>query len=127
MEISRKIKGFSEKSKVPNVVAAIDRSHIPIKVPKENHKDYFKRKHFYSYLVQEIVDSSRLFLYVATGCPRSLHDSRILRLSNVYWAAEKRGYSPGTYPGFRRNRNSPPCGGRLSIPIKDLASTSDER
>ena len=66
-EISRKIEGFTEKSKVPNVVAAIDGSHIPIKTPKENHEDYFNRKHFYSYLVQGIVDSSGLFLSVATG------------------------------------------------------------
>ena len=87
-EISRKIEGFSEKSKVPNVVAAIDGSHIPIKAPKENHEDYFNRKHFYSYLVEGIVDSSGLFLSVATGFPGSLHDSRTLRLSDVYWAAE---------------------------------------
>ena len=87
-EISRKIEDFSEKSKVPNVVAAIDGSHIPIKAPKENHEDYFNRKHFYSYLVQGIVDSSGLFLSVATGFAGSLHDSRMLRLSDVYWAAE---------------------------------------
>ena len=86
-EISRKIEGFSEKSKVPNV-AAFDGSHIPIKAPKENHEDYFNWKHFYSYLVQGIVDSSGLFLSVATGFPGSLHDSRMLRLSDVYWAAE---------------------------------------
>ena len=77
-EISRKIEGFSEKSKVLNVVAAIDGSHIPIKAPKENHEDYFNRKHFYSYLVQGIVDSSGLFLFVATGFPGSLHDSQML-------------------------------------------------
>ena len=28
-EIGRKIEGFSEKSRIPNVVAAIDGSHIP--------------------------------------------------------------------------------------------------
>ena len=63
-----------------NVVAAIDRSHIPIKTPKENHEKYFNQKHFYSYLVQGIVDSSGLFLSVATGFPGSLHDSRMLPL-----------------------------------------------
>jgi len=46
-EIGRKIEGFPEKSKFPNVVAAIDGSHIPIKAPKENHEEYFNRKHFY--------------------------------------------------------------------------------
>ena len=87
-EISRKIEGLSEKSKVPNVVAVIDGSHIPIKALKENHEDYFNWKHFYSYLVQGIVDSSGLFLSVVTGFPGSLHVSRMLRLSDVYWAAE---------------------------------------
>ena len=60
-EISRIIEGFSEKSKVPNAVAAIDGSHIPIKAPKQNHEDYFNQKHFYSCLVQGIVDSEGLF------------------------------------------------------------------
>ena len=117
-EKSRKIEGFSEKSKVTNVVAAIDGSHIPIKAPKENHEDYFNRKHFYSYLVEGIVDSSGLFLSVATGFPGSLHDSRMLRLSDVYWAAENEDIlMEPTLPG----------GGRLSVPIEDLASTSDQR
>ena len=61
-EIGRKIEGFSEKSEFRNVVAAIDGSHVPIKAPKENNEDYFNRKHFYSYLVQGIVDSSALFI-----------------------------------------------------------------
>ena len=87
-EISQKIRGFNRKSKIPNVVAAIDGSHIPIAVPKVNHEDYFNRKHFYSVLVQGIVDSSGLFLSVAAGFPGSLHDARMLRLTNVYWAAE---------------------------------------
>ena len=39
--------------------------------------------------MQGIVDSSGLFLSVATGFPGSLHDSRMLRLSDVYWAAEE--------------------------------------
>ena len=64
-EISRKIEGSSEKSKVPNVVAAIEKSHIALKAPKENREDYFNREHIYSYIVQGIVDSSGLFLSVA--------------------------------------------------------------
>ncbi|CAH3132021.1 unnamed protein product, partial [Porites lobata] len=75
-------------NKLPNVVGAIDGSHVPIKAPKINHEDYFKRKHFYSFLVQGIVDASGLYLSVATGFPGSLHDARMLRLTDVYWAAE---------------------------------------
>ena len=73
---------------MPNVVAAIDGSHIPIKAPQVNHEDYSNRKHFYSYLVQGVVDSCGLFLSVATGFPGSLHDARMLRLTDMYWAAE---------------------------------------
>lgn len=87
-EIAKKIEGFSEISKVPNVVAAIDGSHIPIKKPCINHEDYFNRKHFYSYLVQGVVDADGLFLSIATGFPGSLHDARMLRLSEFHRAAE---------------------------------------
>lgn len=41
--------------------------------------------------MQGIVDSSGLFLSVATGFPGILHDSRMLPLSDVYWAAENEG------------------------------------
>ena len=82
------MKGFDNKSKLPNVVGAIDGSHVPIKAPKINHEDYFNRKHFYSFLVQGIVDASGLYLSVATGFPGSLHDARMLCLTDVYWAAE---------------------------------------
>ena len=87
-ELTKNIRGLNTKSKVPNVVAAIDGSHIPIKAPQVNHEDYFNRKHFYSYLVQGVVDSCGLFLSVATGFPGSLHDARMLRLTDMYWAAE---------------------------------------
>lgn len=87
-EIAKKIKDFSEISKIPNVVAAIDGSHVPIKKPITNHEDFFNRKHFYSYLVQGVVDSKGLFLSVATGFPGSLHDARMLRLSEFNRAAD---------------------------------------
>ena len=34
VEIAKKIKGFDNKSKLPNVVGAIDGSHVPIKATK---------------------------------------------------------------------------------------------
>ena len=125
-EIGRKFEGFSEKSKFPNVVAATDGSNIPIKAPKENHEDYFNRKNFCSYLVQGIVDSSRLFLSVATGLPGSLHHSQMLRLSDVYWAGEEEDIlmEPTLDLG---ELLFAPCCWRLCIPIKDQASASYQR
>ena len=83
-EISQKIRGFNKKSKIPNVVAAIDGSHIPIAAPKVNHKDYCNRKHYYSILVQGMVDSSGLFfhsnwvLWKLTRCPNVKTDGCVL-------------------------------------------------
>ena len=79
----KKIEGFSQISKIPNVVAAIDGTHIPIKASQNNHEDYFNRKHFYSYVMQ-----AELYLSVSTGYPGSLHDARVLRLSEIFDAAE---------------------------------------
>ena len=53
-----------------------------------NHEDYFNRKHFYSYVMQGVVDSAGLYLPVSTGYPESLHDARVLRLSQLFDAAE---------------------------------------
>ena len=85
---SEKIEGFSQISKIQNVVAAIDGTHIPMKAPLNNHEDYFNRKHFYSYVMQAVVDSHGLYLSVSTGYPGSLHDARVLRLSEIFDAAE---------------------------------------
>jgi len=87
-DVRKVIDSFSEKTVIPNVVGAVDGSHIPIKAPAINHEDYFNRKHFYSYVVQGVVDSSGLYMSVSTGYPGSMHDARILRLSELYDAAE---------------------------------------
>ena len=74
----KKIEGFSQIRKISNVVAAIDGTHIPIKAPLNNHEDYFNRKHFYSYVIQAVVDSHGLYLSVSTRHPSSLYDARVL-------------------------------------------------
>ena len=61
---------------------------VPIKAPKTNHEDYFNRKHFYSYSLQGVVNSTGLFLSVSTCYPGSLHDARVLRLSQIFDATE---------------------------------------
>ena len=62
---------------------------MTIRPRKLTTKANFNRKHFFSFLVQEIVDASGLKLSVATGFPGSLHDARMLRLTDVYWAVEE--------------------------------------
>ena len=72
-------------SKFPQVVGAIDGSHIPLKtVPVNERIEYFNRKQDYSVVVQAVADASFKFLDVSTGFPGSIHDARILRLSKLH-------------------------------------------
>ena len=80
-ELPAIITKFGEKTKIPNVVAIVDGSHIPIKVPTNQKEDYFNRKHRYSVLLQGIVGPDLQFFDVFVGVPGSVHDSRLLRLS----------------------------------------------
>ena len=69
-----------------NVVAAIDRSNIPIKAPKENHEKYFNQKHFYSYLVQGILTPRDSFYLLPLGFPGVC---MILECSPLWWETQR--------------------------------------
>ena len=71
----------------PNVVGAIDGSHITIKAPQVNREDYFNGKQNYSINLQGVVDAADKFIDVSTGWPGSIHDARISRLSTLYLRA----------------------------------------
>ena len=69
---------------IPHIIGAIDGTHVTIKAPRENKADYFDRKKNYSLVLQAIVNADKLFIDVFCGEPGSLHDSRVLRRSNIY-------------------------------------------
>lgn len=71
------------------IAGAIDGSHIEIRAPPDNHKDYFNRKQFYSLVLQGVVDSKLLFRHISAGYPGSVHDARVLQLSGLADLAEK--------------------------------------
>jgi len=83
-ETEKVIDGFSDKGPFPQVAGAIDGSHIRIKAPIVNAKDYYCRKGFHSVILQGVVDSDGRFMHVSTGYPGSIHDSRMLRMSSLY-------------------------------------------
>lgn len=51
----------------PQVVGAIDGTHIPILKPTECPSDYYDRKGFYSILIQGVVGSKGCFIDVNMG------------------------------------------------------------
>ena len=61
----------------PQCVGAIDGSHIPIIVPKENPVDYFNKKRYHLVILQALVDHEYMFLDVYVGWPGSVHDVQV--------------------------------------------------
>lgn len=63
-ETGEAIQRFSDNNlfNIPQVLGAIDGSHIPIKAPNHNKESYFNRKHFYSVNLQAVVGFDGPFL-----------------------------------------------------------------
>jgi len=76
-------KKFQEVKGLPNVIGAIDGSHIPIKLPSVDGECYINRKGFPSIILQGIVDSRRKFVNCYVGWPGSVHDARVFANSEI--------------------------------------------
>lgn len=78
---------FFIKQGIPNVLGAIDGTHVRIEKPSINARDYINRKKYFSISLQAVVDADLRFINVYCGEPGSLHDSRVLRKSPLYKTA----------------------------------------
>ncbi|KAM4585092.1 putative nuclease HARBI1 [Odontesthes bonariensis] len=69
----------------PNVIGAVDCTHIKIKSPSGGHEgDFVKRKNFHSINVQMVCNADYLINNVVAKWPGSVHDSRVFRNSEIY-------------------------------------------
>lgn len=84
------MEGFEEHKRVPAVIGAIDGSHIPIKAPRECPENYINRKDFHSIVLQACCDHEMFFTNCYCGWPGSVHDSRVLRNSDIFDSASNR-------------------------------------
>jgi hypothetical protein len=73
--------GFHLAGGLPMCAGAIDGSHIAIVPPADQPADYFNRKHFYSIVLQAVVDADGEFTDVDIGFPGRTHDARVYALS----------------------------------------------
>lgn len=80
---------FYAKRGIPNVMGAIDCTHIKIEKPNENTRDYCNRKKYFSVNLQAVVDTNMKFTNIYCGQPGSLHDARVLRKSVLYNSANE--------------------------------------
>lgn len=74
---------FQQLCGFPNVIGAIDGTHIRIRAPVEDANSYINRKGFHSLNVQVICDSRGLFTHCYAGQVGSVHDTRVFRNSPV--------------------------------------------
>ena len=74
---------------IPQVVGAIDGTHIRIKAPAVPSKaDYYSRNKCYTVVTQAVVGDKLKFIDVATGYPGSNHDSGVLRTTALFQQAQ---------------------------------------
>ena len=68
----------------PDILGAIDGSHIPIQAPINNPKCYFNRKQFHSIVLQGVCVDDLKFTDVNVGWPGRVHDAKVLRNSSLW-------------------------------------------
>ncbi|XP_041840968.1 putative nuclease HARBI1 [Melanotaenia boesemani] len=74
---------FAASTCFPNVIGAIDCTHVAIRAPSQNEFVYVNRKNVHSVNVQVISDSNLLLTNLVARWPGSTHDSFILAHSSV--------------------------------------------
>lgn len=94
---------FHTASQFPNVLGAIDGTHIRIVAPHDHPQVYINRKKFHSIVLQGICASNLQFLHVVAGWPGSVHDARILRNCDMWdigpqWCQDNHLIGDGAYP-----------------------------
>ena len=60
-ELNASIQSFEELSALPNIVGAIDGSHVRIKAPSESAADYFSRYQQHDFIIQAVVNGKKVF------------------------------------------------------------------
>ncbi|XP_066598824.1 putative nuclease HARBI1 [Prorops nasuta] len=74
---------IKNKFKFPNVIGAIDGTHIKIDAPKDYPECYINRKGYSSLQLQVICDQNLKFIHCYAGEAGSVHDMRVFKLSGV--------------------------------------------
>ena len=88
------VETFQDVSDLPNIVDAIDGSHIRIAAPPDSAVDYFSHYQQHEFIVQAIVDGKKRFLDFALGFSGSAvlfksNDSEVLRIFGEIWQSGK--------------------------------------
>jgi len=75
---------FNAIAGFPNVIGAIDCTHVPIKSPTVNEDAYVNRKGVHTINVQAVCDANMRLLDIVAKWPGGTHDSFIWRSSSLH-------------------------------------------
>jgi hypothetical protein len=107
---------FFHLSGFPQVIGAIDGTHIPIKSPGGNEAELYRnRKGYFSINVQAIVDSTCKFTDIVVRWPGATHDATIFNNSLICQRFEQ-----NEFDGFLLGDSGYPCRRYLLTPFLNL-------
>ena len=95
--LSRNARYFENRSLIPNIIGAIDGSHIRVAPPKRNEQSYFNRKSFHSVILQAVCDPRGYFMSIDVGFPGRMADSKVMRYTSLYTNAMRYFGNAGYY------------------------------
>ncbi|XP_011873844.1 PREDICTED: putative nuclease HARBI1 isoform X2 [Vollenhovia emeryi] len=75
---------FEKKTHIPQLIGAIDGTHIPILPSSDGYRDYINRKRRPSMILQAVVDNNYRFRNIHCGSPGSCHDAAVFQTSKLY-------------------------------------------
>lgn len=78
---------FELISLIPNIIGAIDGTHLRVSPKRKEQVSYINRKGFYSVLVSAVCDYRGYFMSVDVGFPGKMADTRALKLSPLWTSA----------------------------------------
>ncbi|XP_062609347.1 uncharacterized protein LOC134271110 [Saccostrea cucullata] len=84
IEQQRIAQDFQLQSGLPDIIGALDGTHIRLSSCIGGDNDYINRKHFPSIQLQVVVDNDLMLRDIYTGWPGSTHDARVLRNSSLF-------------------------------------------
>ena len=109
---------------IPNVQAAVDCTHVPIRGPNQDQypSNYYNRKNWYSVNVQLMCDLDTRILDCVSDWPGSVHDSRILKNSAVY-----KDFLSGEHKGLILGDGGYGATTFLATPVTNPRNAAEER
>ncbi|KAJ1186814.1 hypothetical protein NDU88_003594 [Pleurodeles waltl] len=84
------VKGdFYALGHIPNIIGAIDGTHVALVPPKDNEQVYRNRKSYHSMNVQVVCLADQYISHVNAKFPGSVHDAYVMRNSSIPYVMEQ--------------------------------------